>query len=87
MQGFVKARTTDDPTSNSFPKRSIIEGSLRRYYPDGDIDAKIRNDVHFFSNFNFVRAMVRTESRRFADIAVEGNVDGVSLVCRYPKPM
>ena len=52
----------------------MIEGSLRRYYPDGDIDAKIRNDVHFFSNFNFVRAMVRTESRRFADIAEEGNV-------------
>ena len=56
------------------PKRSMIEGSLRRYYPDGDIDAKIRNDVHFFSNFNFVRAMVRTESRRFADVAEEGYV-------------
>ena len=52
----------------------MIECSLRRYYPDGDIDAKIRNDVHFFANFNFVRAMVRKESRRFADIAEEGNV-------------
>ena len=65
----------------------MIEGSLRRYYPDGDIDAKIRNDVHFFSNFNFVRAMVRTESRRFADIAEEGKVvEGVTLVCLVSIP-
>ena len=60
-------------------KRSTIEGNLRRYYPDGDIEAKIRNDIRFLSSFHFLWAMVRTESKRFAENAEEGMLKSYSM--------
>ena len=60
-------------------KRSTIEGNLRRYYPDGDIEAKIRNDIRFFSSFHFLWAMVRTESKRFSENAEEGMLKSYSM--------
>jgi len=48
--------------------RSAIEGNLRRYrYPDGDIEAKIRADIRFFTSLNFLWAVVRTEGKRFVE--------------------
>ena len=47
-------------------------GNLRRHCLDGDNEAKIEADTRFYTSFNFLRAIVRTEGKRFADIAPQG---------------